>query len=73
MRDARAVYFAAILTILFIAVLTVVAELSAAAKEALKAAFGHHWIGKSVLAIAFFAVVSAAAYYTRMLDSVIRR
>lgn len=73
MRDARAFYLAAILAILFIAALAVGAELSAPAKDWLKSTFGHHWVGKSILATAFFAVVLALSYYSRTFDSVIKR
>jgi len=73
MRDARAFYLAALLAILFTAALTIGAEALPAVKGWLKSAFGHHWVGKSALATAFFAAVSAAAYCTRALDPIVMR
>ena len=46
------------LTILLVTALTVAADLYAPLKAWLAATFLHHWIGKGILALALFAVVS---------------
>lgn len=48
------IYLATIGTILLIVILTIGAELLPALKANLKNTFGHHWIGKSILATIMF-------------------
>lgn len=56
-KKSQAVVIAAIVTVLFIAVVTVAADLIPALKAWLASAFTHHWIGKGVLASAIFVLV----------------
>lgn len=44
----------AILTVLFIVIVTITAELTPSFKGLLKAAFGHHWVAKGFLTLALF-------------------
>jgi len=43
------------ITAVFVAAVTVIAELAPPIKNWLKATFSHHWVGKSILAAALFA------------------
>ena len=53
----------AIFTMIFIAAITVTADLAPDLKDWLKSVFTHHWIGKSVLALAFFLIFSIVVYF----------
>lgn len=55
--NTKALVRAAALTIALIAVATIGSELSASFKQLLTSIGGHHWIGKSVLSLVFFAVL----------------
>ena len=55
----NAVILSAILTIIYITVITVAADLYPPLKEALKNASSHHWIGKSITAIVIFVIFKA--------------
>lgn len=44
----------AIVSVVFITLLTVVADLYAPIKDLLKAAFTHHWVGKGILSVVLF-------------------
>ena len=46
------------ITALFVAVITIAGELNPSLEDSLKATFGHHWIGKSVIATGIFIVLS---------------
>lgn len=48
----------AIVAVVFITVITVLADLQAPLKDWLKATFTHHWVGKGILAVVVFFVVS---------------
>ncbi|MEK7122122.1 MAG: hypothetical protein AAB807_00945 [Patescibacteria group bacterium] len=54
---------AAIITIAFIVIITIWAELSAPLKDWLKNFSGHHWTSKSILSVLSFAVVAAIFYF----------
>ena len=56
----RSVAIAAIATSVMLAALIVVAEEIPALKDWLKQTFYHHWLGKGVLALGLFTVVSLA-------------
>ena len=56
----KAVSAATSLTIIFITLITIIAELIAPLKDTLKAITGHHWFTKGVAGIVFF----IAAYFT---------
>jgi hypothetical protein len=55
--NSKALVRAAAATIALIAVATIGSELSAAFKQLLSKIGGHHWIGKSVLSVVFFALL----------------
>ena len=55
--NSKALVRAAAATIALIAVATIGSELSAAFKQLLSTIGGHHWIGKSVLSVVFFALL----------------
>lgn len=57
-KIASGIISGAMLSIVFIAVVTPVADLLPALKNALKETFGHHWVGKSILAALLFGVGS---------------
>ncbi len=58
----ESMYLAVIVTILFITALTIVSEIYSPLKDWLKTTFYHHWIGKSILALILFAVVSISPF-----------
>ena len=51
------------LTIIFITALTIVAELHVPTKDWLQTTFTHHWIGKSILALVLFGLLSAFRFF----------
>jgi hypothetical protein len=53
-------YLATLVTILLIVTLTIGGELLPVLKTTLKNIFGHHWVGKSILATVLFLVVHFA-------------
>jgi len=55
--NPKALIRAATVTIVWIALATIFSELSSSFKALLSTIGGHHWIGKSVLSIVFFAVL----------------
>ena len=61
----RPVAIATIATSLMLAVLVIASEEIPAVMSWLKATFYHHWLGKSVLALGLFIVVSLAARLQR--------
>ena len=62
----------AVIAIVFLTVITITGELYKVAgangkmvspiKDFLKAIFGHHWVGKGVLAVALFVILSGLLY-----------
>jgi hypothetical protein len=54
----ESIALAALVTIVFLTVLTIGAELSTGLLAWLKATFYHHWIGKGILGIIVFALVA---------------
>lgn len=56
-RYASAATMAAATSILFVTVITVLADLAPGLKDWLKVTFTHHWIGKGVIAAGLFVVV----------------
>jgi len=54
--------YAAILTIVFVAVITIWAELSAPLKDWLKNFSGHHWTSKSIFSVLLYAAATAVLY-----------
>jgi hypothetical protein len=46
----------AIVTIIFVALITIFSELSPPLKDWLKATFIHHWIGKGIISIGIFSI-----------------
>lgn len=57
----NSVLMGAIATVIFIALITIVADLAPALKDWLKSTFSHHWVGKSILSLAFFVISSSIA------------
>lgn len=49
--------------VVFIALITITADLIPDLKNWLKNIFSHHWIGKSVLSLAFFLIFSVIVYF----------
>jgi len=54
--------YAAIVTITFVTIITIWAELAAPLKDWLKIFSGHHWTSKSVLSVLVYAVAAAVLY-----------
>ncbi|MDP3991516.1 MAG: hypothetical protein Q8P66_01260 [Candidatus Colwellbacteria bacterium] len=54
--------YAAILTIIFVVVVTIWAELAAPLKSWLTAFSGHHWTSKSILSILLYVAVTMVMY-----------
>lgn len=54
----NSILLGAIITIIFVVAITISAELIPALKDWLKNTFSHHWVGKSILSLAFFAISS---------------
>lgn len=54
--------YAAILTIIFVVVITIWAELSAPLKDWLKNFSGHHWTSKSIFSVLLYAVATVVLY-----------
>lgn len=57
--NAKALIHAATLCIVWIAIATIGSEMSSSFKELLAMIGGHHWIGKSILSVIFFAAFYA--------------
>jgi uncharacterized BrkB/YihY/UPF0761 family membrane protein len=55
--------FATIITIVFVVVLTIWAELSVPIKDWLKNFSGHHWTSKSILSVLLYVVATAVLYW----------
>lgn len=54
--------YAAIITIVFVVVITIWAELSAPLKDWLKNFSGHHWTSKSIFSVLLYAVATIVLY-----------
>ena len=54
--------YAAILTIIFVVVITIWAELAAPLKDWLKTFSGHHWTSKSILSILLYTAATIVMY-----------
>lgn len=55
--------YAAIITIAFVVVITIWAELSAPLKDWLKNFSGHHWTSKSIFSVLLYAVTVTVLYF----------
>ena len=55
---AESIIFSAIALVIYIATITIAADLLPALKESLKNTFSHHWIGKSLTSAALFVGLS---------------
>ena len=64
--NIKALIRSATVTIALIAVATIGTELSPSFKSLLSTIGGHHWIGKSVLSIAFFSTMHLL--FSRLMD-----
>lgn len=53
----------AIITVVFIAIITMAADLAPSLKGWLASTFSHHWIGKSILSLALFFIFSALIFF----------
>lgn len=62
-KIAVSIIKSAIFTVVFIALITISADLIPDLKNWLKNTFSHHWIGKSVLSLAFFLIFSVVVYF----------
>lgn len=58
MISPRAIMRSSIITFIFLTIITIWAEISEKFKDLLKGMTGHHWITKSILAIALFLILS---------------
>ena len=54
--------YAAIITIIFVVVITIWAELSVPLKDWLKNFAGHHWTSKSIFSVLLYAVATVVLY-----------
>ncbi|MEK7514464.1 MAG: hypothetical protein AAB587_01435 [Patescibacteria group bacterium] len=54
--------YAAIITIIFVVIITIWAELSAPLKDWLKNFSGHHWTSKSIFSVLLYAVATVVLY-----------
>ena len=54
--------YAAILTIIFVVVITIWTELAAPLKDWLKAFSGHHWTSKSIFSILLYLIATVVLY-----------
>ena len=54
--------YAAIITIIFVVVIVIWAELSAPLKDWLKSFSGHHWTSKSIFSVLLYTVATIALY-----------
>lgn len=62
---------AAIVSVIFVTVITIWAELSEPLKNWLKSTTGHHWTTKSIFSFTIYILVGAVVYFlTRQADSV---
>ncbi len=61
-RLVRASAYASIITIVFVVVITVWADLSAPLKDRLKTLSGHHWTSKSILSVLLYAIATLVIY-----------
>ncbi len=57
MKIVQASVAGAIVAVVFMTVITIIADLQAPLKDGLKTAFTHHWIGKGVLGAMVFMIV----------------
>lgn len=55
---------AAIITIIFVVIITIWAELSIPLKDWLKNFSGHHWVSKSIFSVLLYVVAMAIFYWT---------
>lgn len=63
-KNSYATAVSGICTVVFVTLLTVLADLAPALKDWLKAVFTHHWIGKGVLAAGLFGLIYLLALKT---------
>ena|SRR3989338_1613847 len=54
--------YAALITILFIVIITVTSELVPALKDWLKNFSGHHWVSKSIFSVLLYLIMTAKLY-----------
>ena len=54
---------AAVITTVFVVVITILAELSAPLKDWLKNFSGHHWTSKSIFSVLLYAVANVILYF----------
>lgn len=55
--------YAAIVTVIFVVVITVWAELSVPLKDWLKNFSGHHWTSKSIFSVLLYGIAAAILYW----------
>ena len=60
-RNMKKYYIAAIVSIIYIPLITVSAELFPPLKDFLKNVFWHHWLGKSIILLLLFIATAAIA------------
>lgn len=56
--------YASILTIVFVVVITIWAELAAPLKDWLKNFSGHHWVSKSIFSLLVYIIFTKIFYFT---------
>jgi len=57
MKGLKGIYYATIVTIISVTVMTIAAELSTRFKDFLTNTFWHHWIGKGIIALVVFFLI----------------
>jgi len=68
--NPKALSLAAVVTIAWVAVVTILSELSSTFKELLSSIGGHHWIGKSVLLVVIFGMLYLI--FSKLVDDKLR-
>lgn len=63
-RFLKSITASAIITIIFIATITIAADLIPSLKDWLKNVFTHHWVGKSILSLLIFFVFYFVFYFS---------
>ena len=69
MKNIKAFSISAMASIWLVALLTIVGEVFAPLKDALKAMSGHHWVSKSIIAMVLFVVLGIILGYTTESDN----
>lgn len=56
--------YAALVSVLFVVIITIISELVPSLKDWLKNLFGHHWVSKSILSVLLYLIVAKILYFS---------